>query len=270
MSFSDWVGRTETHRDTIAAAPLRGLAAMLDREASWGDGAPPLAHWLYFLPAALQRELGPDGHPKRGGFLPPVDLPRRMWAGGRLQFHALLQIGEDAERVSMIKSITPKTGVSGDMVFVTVAHEVRAEGRAVISEEQDIVYRAGGAATAARVETADARTAAHTRDFRPDETQLFRFSALTFNAHRIHYDRAYATDVEGYPGLVVQGPFIATALMHHFLVHAPGATVRGFTFRAQKPLFAGEAARLCGDGVGQVWCLNASGETVMNATVEAD
>lgn len=268
MSFSDWIGRTETHRDTIAAAPLRGLAAVLDREASWGEAAPPLAHWLYFLPAALQRELGPDGHPKRGGFLPPVELPRRMWAGGRLQFHAPLPVGADAERISTIKSITPKTGASGDMVFVTVAHEVRVDGRAVIGEEQDIVYRAGAAAPA-RAGTADTRASTHTREFRPDETQLFRFSALTFNAHRIHYDRAYATEVEGYPGLVVQGPLIATVLMHHFLGQAPRAAVRGFSFRAQKPLFAGEAARLCGDGAGEVWCLNAAGEAVMNATVEA-
>lgn len=266
VSFEDWIGRAETRRDLIAGAPLRGLAALLDQPTPpWDDNAPPLAHWLYFLPTTRQSAVDIDGHPKRGGFLPPIDLPRRMWAGGRLSFHAPLPVGAEAERVSTIKSIVRKSGVSGEMVFVTVSHEVRAAGELVVCEEQDIVYR--GASSAAPAAARDERTSSDTVAFSPDAVSLFRFSALTFNAHRIHYDRDYATGVEGYPGLVVQGPFIATLLLHHSLRRCAPAEVRRFSFRAQRPLFDGAAAELCADDAGELWCRTVAGERVMSAKV---
>jgi 3-methylfumaryl-CoA hydratase len=265
--FRDWIGRSETRRDVIAAAPLRGLAALLDYEAPpWGEAAPALAHWLYFLPTARQSDLDVDGHPQRGGFLPPVDLPRRMWAGGRLMFHAPLRVGAEAERVSIIKDVAIKQGGSGEMVFVTVAHEVRVDGVVAVSEEQDIVYRAASASAPPRGEP-DRRIAVHVRPFAPDATALFRYSALTFNAHRIHYDRDYAVETEGYPGLVVQGPFIASALIDHCLRALPG-DVRAFAFRAQRPLFEGETAVLCANSDGEAWCRNETGEVVMSARLE--
>lgn len=263
-SYQDWVGRREARQDVIAAAPLRGLAALLDcGDDPWCEVAPPLAHWLFFLPAARQSEIDTDGHPRRGGFLPPIELPRRMWAGGRLEFLAPLRIGSAAERVSTIKSITPKTSANGEMVFVTIEHEVRADGVVAVIEEQDIVYRAAGAVARGSVE---ARKAERMRDLTPDETMLFRFSALTFNAHRIHYDRPYARDIEGYPGLVVQGPLIATLLMHHWLGGA--SAPRAFSFRGQAPLFDGTVATLCADNAGDLWCQDHEGRTVMAAHVD--
>jgi 3-methylfumaryl-CoA hydratase len=266
VTYDSWIGGTETRRDVIAEAPLRGLAALLDYETPpWGAVAPPLAHWLFFLPTARQSEIDLDGHPKRGGFLPPVDLPRRMWAGGRLVFHRAIPVGASVDRVSTIKSTTRKAGASGEMVFVTVAHELSVDGALAVSEEQDIVYR-GAVGTAPPVEV-DQRVSTHTRAYTADAVALFRFSALTFNAHRIHYDRDYAVNTEKYPGLVVQGPFIATLLMDH-MRRKSDARVRSFSFRAQRPLFDGEAAELCANDAGEVWCRNAAGAAVMSARVE--
>lgn len=267
-AFQEWVGRQERREDLIAEAPLCGLAALLDHDTPpWDAGvAPPLAHWLYFLPRARQSEIDIDGHPKRGGFLPPIDLPRRMWAGGRVSFYAPLVIGARVERLSTISNIATKSGASGAMVFVTVTHEVSCDAGLILREEQDIVYRGeGGSAPAG---TPDGRVSAMTRVVTPDEASLFRYSALTFNAHRIHYDRPYATDVEGYPGLVVQGPFIATLLMDHALRGAQMSRVRGFSFRAQRPLFGGAEARLCTNNAGDFWCKNAAGEVTMSARVD--
>lgn len=259
--FAAWVGRSETRRDVITSAPLRGLSAALDREEAWESGEiPPLAHWLYFLPTTRQSELGEDGHPRRGGFLPPVELPRRMWAAGRLRFHAPLCVGDAVERVSTIKSVAEKAGASGPLVFVTIAHAISANGVVAIEEEQHIVYR--GEVGAARTPAPVSRVVDRERAFAPDSTLLFRYSALTFNAHRIHYDAEYARTRENYPGLVVQGPLIATLLIDHH-VSAHGAPC-SFTFRAERPLFAGEKAKLCADG-GALWCANAAGEVVMSA-----
>jgi len=267
VNLEDWIGRTETHHDVLTEAPLRGLAALFDRGETWTE-VPPLAHWLYFLPTARQSEIAEDGHPKRGGFLPPIELPRRMWAGGRLSFHEPLAVGAEVRRVSTIKSVVRKAGASGDMVFVTVGHQVSVGGVLAISEEHDIVYR--GATGAAPASTPDERVATDTRVFSTDSVTLFRYSALTFNAHRIHYDRDYATDVEGYPGLVVHGPLIATLLIDHARRRSPKAKVRTFSFRAQRPLFDGEQAQLCANDLGEVWCLNALGAAVMSARVEFD
>ena len=237
-----WIGGTEVLEDIAAAAPLAGLAALLDHETPpWPKyEVPPLGHWLYFLPRARQSEIDVDGHARRGGFLPPIDLPRRMFAGAVITFHASIAIGAKIERLSTILGVTEKRGSSGRLVFVKLRHEISANGTLALSEEQDIVYREAAKAIAPLPKpegSIDSRFRENARRIVPDPTQLFRFSALTFNAHRIHYDRDYARDVEFYPGLVVQGPYIATLLMDHLLRHDPAARLHTFRFRAKGPLF---------------------------------
>jgi 3-methylfumaryl-CoA hydratase len=277
--FEEWVGRSETNGDWATVAPLHGLAALLDHETPpWPeDHLPPLAHWLYFLPRDRQSDIAADGHPKRGGFLPPVSLPRRMWAGGRIEFNHSIPIGASMERVSTIKSVTPKCGASGRMVFVVVRHEIRVDGQAAVIEEQDIVYRAAGAAptsagpvSAAAVPPPALRGADAERILTIDSVQLFRFSALTFNAHRIHYDRDFARDVENYPGLVVHGPFSATLLVDLLLRQQP-SRLRRFSFRALRPALDGTPIHFClareGDAY-ELWSRDEIGHILMSATAE--
>src|SRR5664279_4565095 len=226
-----WIGRSEERADTVTAAPLAALAATLDRDdpvPGPGTAVPPLGHLLYFLPVARQSELGPDGHPRRGGFLPPVALPRRMWAGGRLRFEQPLRVGDEATRRSTIADVASKSARSGPLVFVTVRHAISNGAGLAIEEEHDIVYRdlpAPGAVSQPPTAPSDD---SFSRRIVPDDVLLFRYSALTFNGHRIHYDRRYATEVEGYPGLVVHGPLIATLLMDLLRREAPQAIVRSF------------------------------------------
>ncbi len=254
---------------------MAALAATLDIERAEpkpGDALPPLWHWLYFLPFHLQSDLGPDGHAKRGGFLPPVDLPRRMWAGGRVEFHRPLRVGESVTRISHIADVTPKQGRSGALVFVLVRHEIPDGDGLALTEEHDIVYRdhprPGEGAPAPQSAPADA---AWERIVHPDDVLLFRYSALTFNGHRIHYDRRYATEVEGYPGLVVHGPLIATLLVDLVRENLPAATVTRFEFRAVSPIFDTGAftvaARPEPDGKTiRLWAKDGSGALAMTAT----
>ena len=243
-NLSDWIGRTTTAADYLAASPAQRLAATLDKEErSFEDGTPlpSLAHWLYFLPMERQSTLGPDGHPKRGGFLPPVHhLPRRMWAGGRLEFVAPLRVGTHVERLSTIKSVKEKTGRTGSLVFVTVEHRVSERGGEVaLIEEHDIVYRdARPAEPAADYPRVPALQPAWSREIVPDEVMLFRYSALTFNGHRIHYDQPYVVNAESYPGLIVHGPLMAT-LLTDLLESSLAAPLRRFEFRSMSPMFAG-------------------------------
>ena len=302
VDLTSWIGRSETATDIATAAALNGLAALLDHDAPpWpADEVVPLGHWLYFLPRARQSLMDADGHPHRGGFLPPVPLPRRMWAGGRLTFERPIPIGAVLERRSTITDVTLKTGRSGPMVFVTVRHEIAFEGRCAVREEQDIVYRempiisatpatsapqaetsrpaadtSRSAAVTSRPPVSTGATEVHrpsqwTREFVPDPVQLFRFSALTFNAHRIHYDRPYAREIEHYPGLVVQGPFVATLLLDHFLRRMPGARVASFAFRAQRPLYDTAPFSLCLHAQGteaELWTLDADRQVTMTASV---
>jgi 3-methylfumaryl-CoA hydratase len=245
MNLSDWVGRQETAHETIDAARIAALAATFDRDPP-GPHVPPGWHWAFFNPAAKARDLGRDGHPKRGGFLPPVDLPRRMWAGGRLEFRAPLPVGAAATRVSTIAKVEAKTGRSGRLAFVTVAHEIAVHGQVCVAEEHDIVYREDPVPGApAPVPPQAPSDAAWEREFRADPTLLFRYSALTFNGHRIHYDRDYATGVEGYAGLIVHGPLLATLLMD-LAVARTGRQLRRFAFRAQGPVVDTAPFVLCG------------------------
>jgi 3-methylfumaryl-CoA hydratase len=244
-----WVGKTETRSDLVTAAPIAALAATLDIEMDYpktGDVLPPLWHWLYFLPYPRQSELGPDGHARRGGFLPPVELPRRMWAGGRVEFHRPLRVGETITRTSRIVDVKLKEGRSGPLVFVLVRHEI---GDA-LTEEHDIVYRdhprPADSSPPPRTAPEVLEAAAWERVIHPDDVLLFRYSALTFNGHRIHYDRRYATEVEGYPGLVVHGPLIATLLVDLVRRNLPAAVVTRFEFRAVSPIFDTGTFSVCG------------------------
>ena len=272
-AFESWQGRVETLTDVVSLQPVRALAALLDRQDDYrvGDELPPPAHWLYFLPAARQSELGDDGHPRRGGFLPPVPLPRRMWAGSRIDFHRTLQVGEQISRTSRIAAVSSKQGRSGSLVFVRVAHEIRSGEALAITEEQDIVYRDAPQSSAAPAPTPAPGEPLWRREIVPDPVLLFRYSALTFNAHRIHYDRHYATQVEHYPGLVVHGPLIATLLLD--LVHRsrPAARVRRFSFRAVSPLFDLARFFVCGKpdasepGVLHLWAQDEAGMLALEA-----
>lgn len=270
--LAEWVGRTETRRDVVTAAPLVALSALLDREdpaPQKGDAAPPLAHWLYFLPAYRQSEAGPDGHAVTGAFLPPVALPRRMWAGSRLEFLRPLTVGADVERLSRIHDVKVKEGRSGALVFVTVRHEVSDSGGLVLTDEHDIVYR-GDAALATRA-TAAQRGAVWRREIRPDPVLLFRYSAVTFNSHRIHYDHPYTTRVERYPGLVVHGPLIATLLVDLLRRSLPEVTVKSYSFRALKPLYDTASFYTCGAPAAEprtakLWTRDSEGDMTMEAT----
>lgn len=268
-----WIGHAETLHDVASEVPVNALIATLDRDdAPVGpqDAVPPCWHWLYFLPAARQSEIGPDGHPKRGGFLPPVPLPRRMWAGSRLQFHAPIRVGQSLARTSRIADVRLKEGRTGSLVFVNVDHEIRANGELAISERHDIVYRdmpqPGDSAPVAAPEGAQ-----WGREIVPDDVLLFRYSALTFNAHRIHYDRRYVTEIEGYPGLIVHGPLIATLLLDLLRRELPSARVASFSFRAVKPLFDIAPFFVCGrrDGANTVklWARTPEGHLAMDASV---
>jgi 3-methylfumaryl-CoA hydratase len=262
--------------DTISLAPAAALAATLDCSSvpRTGDALPPIWHWLYFWSAAPQADLGADGHPQTGGFLPDLGLPRRMAAGGRITFNAPLTIGAQAERASRVLSIEHKEGRSGRLAFVTVEHEIKADGVTAIREEQDIVYReavqAGQPGQTSAKPTPAPTDADWRRDITPSEVLLFRYSALTFNGHRIHYDRDYARNAEGYPDLVVHGPLIATLLLDALARVAPDVVVREFRFKAVRPTFLGHGFALCGrraeDGKHiELWAQDHEGWLTMSA-----
>lgn len=248
-AFSSWIGRVEEASDTVSPRQARQMAATLDvaEPCAAGDVLPPLWHWMGWTPEAAMGELGPDGHPAKGGFLPPVPLERRMWAGGRLDFFAPLRIGEALHRRSEILKVSEKTGTTGRMVFVTVRHEVTGAAGLAIREEQDIVYIAmPDRFTPPPPVTAP--DAAWRQEVAMDTVRLFRFSALTFNAHRIHFDLPYATGVEKYPGLVVHGPMQAMLLMQAARARAGGGMPRGYRFRGVRPLFHFDRLSLQGQG----------------------
>jgi len=270
-----WIGRREISEEVISPVPLNLLSATLDRnDRPWqvGDKLPALAHWLYFLPSAAMSELGVDGHSARGGFLPPVPLPRRMWAGSRIEFNKSLWVCDGVTRTSEIGDVQLKEGKAGSLVFVKVRHTYSLDAVVGITEEQDIVYRADPKPGSLAPSPTPAPAAAQwRRAVRPDPVLLFRFSALTFNGHRIHYDRPYATETEGYPGLVVQGPLTATLLLDLLRRSAPDATVRRFEFRGVRPLFEGSPFDLCGqpsaDGKSvHLWAQDSTGALCMDAT----
>lgn len=268
--LSQWIGSTQYCEEVPGLFPLRAMAALLDyRRLEFADNAyvPPLWHWLYFLPTPARHELAEDGHARRGGFLPPVSLPRRMWAGGRLQFLRPLHTGVPLQRQSTIRKVEEKSGRSGPLVFVEVEHQIRDQAGPLLIERQDIVYR-GATTGTLTAPPAPAETAQFSHRFSADAALLFRYSAVTFNSHRIHYDLDYATRREGYPGLVVHGPLLATLLMELLLQHHPGAAVHDFSFRALHPVFADSEFCLCGRldlAQARLWIVNGQGGLCMEA-----
>jgi 3-methylfumaryl-CoA hydratase len=234
ITLSDWIGRSEPAQDFTARGPFERLAALLDRTPE--DVVPPLGHYLCFLPGAAQAEIGEDGHPQRGGIVPPIDLPMRMAAGSRVRFHAPIPFGAAVKRISTIANVSEKSGRTGRLVFLTLTHEIFMGDTLCVTENADIVFRERSG-NAQPLQPGERRQAQVTRTIEPTAALLFRFSALTYNAHRIHYDHEYAMNVEGYPGLVVHGPLLATLLMDHFRRHRPRDVVAGFEFKAQRPVF---------------------------------
>lgn len=266
--LKDWVGRTQATEDLAAPFPVRALAATFDAddpEPKNGDPLPPLWHWLYFLDAAPQSKIGADGHAERGDFLPPVPLPRRMWAGSRFSFDGEpVRVGDPIGRKSEIKSVEPKSGSTGSMVFVTVKHTISGPRGVSFVEEHDIVYReAAGPGEQPKAPKPAPADATWAKTIMADPVLLFRFSALTFNGHRIHYDQPYVTGTEGYPGLIVHGPLLG--LLQIELARRANADKipRSFEFRALSPVFAGAAFHIHGrresDGAITTWAANATG-----------
>ncbi|MBS0452532.1 MAG: MaoC family dehydratase N-terminal domain-containing protein [Proteobacteria bacterium] len=275
--LQSWIGRSETVEDTITRTPVVALTATLDHPpapVAEGTELPPLWHWLYFLPMHRQSEIGADGHAKRGGFLPPVPLPRRMWAGSQFEFRAPIRVGDRVARTSTIDKVTAKEGRTGKLVFVKVRHEVRCNGAAqpALVEFHDIVYReAQGPNDVAPPPQAAPAEAAWRRQIVPDDVLLFRYSALTFNGHRIHYDRRYVTEVEGYPGLIVHGPLIATLLLDLLRRQMPDAQLATFTFKAVRPTFDLNAFHVSGQPAAdgktiRLWASDHEGRLTMDAT----
>lgn len=277
--LATWIGKSETRTDWIVPFPANALAATLDRDdPEYGEGMdlPPMWHLVYCLPTARISKLGYDGHPAKGGFLPPVPLPRRMWAGGRFAFLRPLKIGSRVTRTATILDVSHKAGRTGALVFVTARFEFSDGDGVAMTEERDIVYREPILAGAgARVPVAAAQrareTAAWERVIRPDPVLLFRYSALTFNGHRIHYDQPFATRQEGYPGLIVHGPLLATLLVDLVRRQMPEARMTTFAFRAVSPLFDTAAFTVCGvpsaDGrTIALWARGPDGALAMDAT----
>ncbi|WP_372096605.1 MaoC family dehydratase N-terminal domain-containing protein [Tistrella mobilis] len=269
-----WIGRQETTTEAVTPDLVRRFRATFDiggPPVQPGEAAPRLIHWCLGQPAATTAALGPDGHPARGGFLPPVPLPRRMWAGGAVRFTGDLRVGQMMERLSRIADVTLREGRSGSLCFVTVEHLISAAGRVVATERQDIVYRAAAVPAAVPVgKPAPLKPAPAGRHLRPVDigpALLFRYSALTFNGHRIHYDRPYATVVEGYPGLVVHGPLQAT-LLFNYAAGLDGRAPDRFSFRSLSPLFDDDPVRLHAaeteDGL-TLWTAREGGPVAMTA-----
>lgn len=258
---TSWIGSSETVADGLDPTLVGRVAATLSEPApKAGEPLPPLWQWAFFIQATPMDGLGKDGHPARGGFLPPADDRNRMWAGGRVDFHAPLRVGVPAERRSTVIDIKEKAGRTGALTFVTVRHEYWQDGAMAISEEQDIVYRQP---TPPKLEGTEAAPGSAWREkIDPTPTLLFRYSAVTFNGHRIHYDAPYATGVEGYPALVVHGPFSAVKLA---MLAARQGTLARFEFRAQAPLFAGQPVRLVRTEESEFHALRCDGAVAMIA-----
>ena len=270
-----WIGKTNETSDTITAHMVRGLRAtyFLDvGEPVKGDAAPLSIHWCLAPQVAPMSQIGPDGHPARGGFLPPVLLPRRMWAGGKTDFKDSLRVGDEVKKLSKIIDVQLKTGSTGTLCFVTLDHSFSTPRGEAVFERQEVVYRDNPPPEGNKASTSPAATSApkakHTKSLKADPVLLFRYSALTFNGHRIHYDRPYVTGVEGYPGLIVHGPLQASLLIE-YATALRGKSPKTFTHRGVSPLFDdGEFtvnANETADGL-ELWTANSKGMPTMKAS----
>ncbi|MGF6203904.1 FAS1-like dehydratase domain-containing protein [Pseudomonas laurylsulfatiphila] len=260
--FSAWIGRRQESQDRISFTLVKRIAATLGEPAPRsGESLPPLWHWAFFQEPVTADELGPDGHPALGGFLPPAHNRNRMWAGSRLEFYQPLTVEAEVTCVSTILNVEEKHGRTGSLLFVTVRHEYFQDGKRALQDEQDIVYREP---TPPKLSGTEAIPQGQWRDLVvPSPTLLFRYSAVTFNGHRIHYDWPYVTETEGYPGLVVHGPLIATLNLRAFTKAHPNARLKRFTFRGVRPLISPQpfevGGRLIDSGKAQLWAGNQDG-----------
>jgi 3-methylfumaryl-CoA hydratase len=269
-----WIGRTSEVSDVVTAQLVKGLRATLFMEIGTpevGDAAPWTVHWCLGQPVLPMSELGPDGHPTRGGFLPPVPLPRRMWAGGELEFFDTLRVGDEVTRSSRISDVTMKTGSTGTLCFVSVEHLIKTPRGTATRERHDIVYReiSSTPPAAPTKSSASPPTARHRESHMADPVLLFRYSALTFNGHRIHYDRDYVTKVEGYPGLIVHGPMQAAMLVEFAAKLHGGTAPKKFTYRGVQPLFEGSEFSVNANDTDtgmELWTANSDGQPTMKGT----
>ncbi len=262
IDLSAWIGRTEETHDQISRNLVKRIAATLGEPTpAHGEALPPLWHWAFFQEPVFESGLGGDGHPARGGFLPPADNRNRMWAGSRLEFVEPLKVGGEVTRISTILDVQEKRGRTGSLLFVTVRHDHFQDGRLALRDEQDIVYREPTPPKLSSPE--QLRSGAWLETVEPSPTLLFRYSAVTFNGHRIHYDWPYATEQEGYSGLVVHGPLIATLNLRAFCRANPQARLRRFAFRGVRPMICPEpfevGGQLVGSGRAEVWAGNPAG-----------
>lgn len=260
-----WIGREEVRHEVLDTEALRRFAAAIGESLDVESRQPSLAHWAFFLPIAAAEQISPDGHPRRGGFIPPITLPRRMFAAGRMEFGAALALGQSATRRSTIRDLQYKSGRSGNLILLEVEHTIEQADEIRVTERQTIVYRDAGGATPAVISN-DVPSGADDAIWNPTSVDLFRFSAVTFNSHRIHYDLPYATAEEGYPGLVVHGPFTATRLFAHACRHGPRP--HAYAFRAVAPMFCGAPIVLREAAPGQLAAIRADGADAMLASVE--
>ena len=270
--FSAWIGRTQEADDVLSRNLIQRIAATFgEATPADGDPLPPLWQWCFFQEPAFENQLGADGHPQRGGFLPPAANRNRMWAGGRVEFLEPLKVGGPAKRVSTLLNVEEKHGRTGSLLFVTVRHDYSQNGQVCVREEQDIVYREpnppklnSGAAP---------EPGEWSEIIVPTPTLLFRYSAVTFNGHRIHYDYPYVTETEGYPGLVVHGPMIATFNLRAFIRANPDKRVQHFAYRGVRPLNVPTpfhvGGRIVEPGKAQLWAGNEDG-VAQSAEVQFD
>ena len=267
-----WIGKTTEASDTVTAQLVKALRATLFQdigEPKAGDAAPWTTHWCLAQPVFPMSMLGPDGHPTRGGFLPPVPLPRRMWAGGELEFFEALRVGDDSKRTSRISDVTIKTGSTGVLCFVSVEHIITTPRGMAIRERQDLVYRDMGGAPPAAKAPPPPPVAKHRETHVSDAVLLFRYSALTFNGHRIHYDRDYVTRVEGYPGLIFHGPLQAALIVEFAAKLGGGKPPKKFSYRGLQPLFEGTEFSVNANDINggmELWTANAEGQPTMKGT----
>lgn len=244
MNYDNWIGKSKNLSDTIAPEPLRRFEALLDRDpGSVNNGTilPPCAHWIYFNPAVPQAVLAADGHPQKGDFLPPVELPSRMWAGGIIRFKKPLKTGQPADKKTTITAIDEKEGGSGKLCFITLRHQISTAGALAIDEDQEIVFREASEKGAHPIRTQPVDVDFDwKKSVQLNSAHLFRFSALTFNSHKIHYDHPYATQTEGYPNLVVHAPLLLVLMMNFFKTKTDGKVIEEIAYRAAGPMFLHE------------------------------
>jgi len=275
MSYDEWVGKTIESNDSMAPEQLQRFAALMDQNpdsVSSGSELPPCAHWCFFTPVDRQSNIAADGHAMKGDFLPPVELPKRMWAGGKITFKKPLLAGTPAKKISTVESINNKEGRTGKLCFVTVRHQVSARGAVAVDEEQQIVYRkeSENDAYPTRTQPLDINPDWEISTT-PDSVQLFRFSALTFNSHRIHYDQDYVRKTEGYPGLVVHGPYLLVLLLDA-LRSRDESVIEDVEYRAVGPVYLGEEITIHGKAVDnqrtELRVTGPDGKLAMKATVK--